>query len=509
MMSDFHFLRPWWLLALLLPPLIVWLSARAGDIRGRWTGMIAPHLMESLIVEPDHRNHMKPAWLLALVLTLAVIGVAGPTWQREPPPFVSDTASLVIAVDLSPSMDATDITPSRIERVKLKIHDILAARPGARSAVVAYSGTAHLVVPLTDDAALIQSYTDALATPLMPKPGKDTAAALRLADQLLRSDGASGTILLMTDGAEEQAIQAASDIGSLVVLGVGTEQGGAIKSANGRGTAGVSKLDLTALKDFGRQTGAAVATITDDDADIRWITERVATNFTQQTASDGDRWRDLGWWLIIPVALFFALSFRRGWVMKVAVLIFVPPFFSPPSAQAGSLADMWLTADQQGRLAFEHGDFAAAATLFHDPMWKGTAFYHAGRFQEAVNAFALSDTEEGWFDQGNALMHLAQFEDAITAYGNALAKRPDWPEAQANLALARTLLKQQQDEESQPEQPNEKPDSIQFDDKGKKGKAGQIDMAEQTSEMWIKNIQASPADLMARKFAIEAERRAP
>lgn len=185
MIADFHFLRPWWLAALLLPPLLIWLSSRAGDIRDRWKGMIAPHLLDSLVIEPDQKSRLRPMWLLAAVLALAVVGVAGPTWQREPPPFVSDTASLVIAVDLSPTMDVTDISPSRIERAKLKIHDILAARSGARTAIVAYSGTAHLVVPLTDDADLIESYTDALATQLMPKPGKDTVAALHLADRLL------------------------------------------------------------------------------------------------------------------------------------------------------------------------------------------------------------------------------------------------------------------------------------------------------------------------------------
>ena len=188
MIADFHFLRPWWLLALVLPPMLIWMSSRSSDVRDRWKALIAPHLLDSLVVMPGRKKRLGPAWLTATVLALSIIGVAGPTWQREPPPFVSDTASLVIAVDLSPTMDATDISPSRIERVKLKIEDILAARAGARTAVIAYAGTAHLVVPLTEDADLIQSYTDALATRLMPKPGKNTLAALQMADLLLKEE---------------------------------------------------------------------------------------------------------------------------------------------------------------------------------------------------------------------------------------------------------------------------------------------------------------------------------
>ncbi|EJT01968.1 VWA domain-containing protein [Rhizobium sp. CCGE 510] len=494
MIGDFHFLRPWWLLALLAPALVLWLSFRSQDLKGQWKGMIADHLLGHLIVEPEARIRAWPSWLLAAILTVAVLGLSGPTWQREPPPFVSDTASLVIAVDLSKTMDAKDVSPSRLERAKLKIHDILASRPGARTAVIAYAGTAHLVVPLTDDADLIETYTDALAIAIMPKPGKDTAAAVKTAAGLLQSDGAPGTILLLTDGVETGAVPAlAGTKAGLVVLGIGTQAGG---------------LDLDALKTAGAKTGAAVATVTSDEADVDWIARQVRTNFSS-AASQGNRWRDAGWYLLFPVSILFAFSFRRGWVVKLSVLLLAAHLLSPTAAEAAGWRDMWLTPDQQGRLAFERGDYASAADLFRDPMWKGVALYRAGRIKEAAESFAVPTTPEAQFDRGNALLRLENFEDAITAYENSLRARPDWAEADANLAIAKRLLKQQQDDEDQPQEPNEKPDDVRFDDKGKKGKAGEVNVAEQTSEMWVKNIVVSPADLMARKFAIEAGGRSP
>ncbi|MBB4351025.1 VWA domain-containing protein [Aliirhizobium cellulosilyticum] len=301
MIADFHFLRPWWLLALFVPPLVAWLASRSEDLHERWKSLIAPHLLHNLIVEPDAKTHARPSLLLAAVLALAILGVAGPTWQREPPPFVSDTASLVIAVDLSRTMDERDVSPSRIERAKLKIRDILASRSGARTAVIAYAGTAHLVVPLTNDTDLIASYTDALATRVMPKPGKDTTAALKLATTLMSADGTAGTVLLLTDGVEAAAEQALN--GSTVILTFGTAEGG---------------VDLEALKNLAASRGSPVATATDDNADIRWVSREVATNFAAASASSSDRWRDMGWYLVFPVALFFALTFRRGWVVKVA-----------------------------------------------------------------------------------------------------------------------------------------------------------------------------------------------
>jgi Ca-activated chloride channel family protein len=498
MIEDFHFLRPWWLLLLLMPVAVLWLSSQATDVHARWKSMIAPHLLDSLIVRPKTGSRVRPSWLLAAVLVLAVLAVAGPAWEREPPPFVEDTAPLVIAVDLSATMDAQDVTPSRLERAKLKIKDIVARRNGARTAIVAYAGSAHQVLPLTDDTSLLETYADALATRIMPIPGQNTAAALDVAKKTLTDEDAAGTVLFLTYGIEAASIAAfetRSEI-ALIVLGVGKSGGGP----------NVPKFDVDALRNFGKDAGVSVATITDDDSDVRWVIQHVATNFAAKKAKGGDRWKDAGFLLLFPTAAAFAMSFRRGWVVRIAVVLLSARLvFDASTVEAAGLVDMWLTPDQQGQLAFDRGDFASAAAHFSDPMWKGTALYRAGKFSDAAASFAAVNTPEAFYNKGNALLHLAMFEEALTAYKKALAARNDWTDAQSNLATAERLLAAaEKDDDDQPQDPNEKPDDIEFDDKGKKGKAGQLTIAEQTSEMWMKNIQVSPADLMARKFAIEA-----
>jgi len=515
MISDFHFLRPWLLLLLLLPAALLLLARRSQNMRARWKAMIAPHLLDNLIVEGSANARVLPPLMTAMMLVVAIIGASGPTWKREPPPFVADAATLVIAVDLSQTMDAIDVTPSRLERAKLKIKDVIDARQGARTAIVAYAGTAHLVVPPTEDAALLETYSEALATRIMPKPGKDTSVALRLADDLLKREGTVGTILILTDGVEAAATEKLkSDPNGVVILGVGTTEGGPVKNADGEFATAASgarlfpKLDIQALQAIGRETGADVATVTDDDTDVRWILQRIRSNFTQKQATADGRWSDMGWWLVLPLVVTMALSFRRGWVVRTGAVLLALHLSSAQPVHADGLIDMWLTSDQQGRLAFEHSDFDSAADRFSDPLWKGVSFYRAGQFQEAVDAFASVDTPESWYNQGNALLQLGKFEQAVDSYENALKIRKDWADATANLAIARQLLKAQKEkQEDQPEQPSEAPDSVQFDDKGKQGKEGTMNIAEQTSEMWMKNIVVSPADLMARKFSIEAGRR--
>jgi Ca-activated chloride channel family protein len=502
MIEELHFLRPWWLMTLLLPFAVVWFASQATDIRARWKNIISPHLLDSLIVEPTAASRVRAYWLLAGVLLLAALAASGPAWQREAPPFVEDTAPLVIAVDLSATMDATDVTPSRLERAKLKIKDIVARRDGAKTALVAYAGSAHQVLPLTDDASLLDTYADALSTRIMPVPGKNTAAGLEIATKALADSGSAGTVLFLTDGLDEASIPAftkKSDIG-ILVLGVGTAQSGSA------GNAVDSQFDVDALRKFGAETSIDVATITDGDTDVRWVVQHVATNYAAKKADDGNRWKDAGYFVLFPAAMLFAFTFRRGWVVRVGVLLLAARLILvPSSATAADLADMWLTPDQQGRIAYDRGDFTSAAAHFQDPMWRGTALFRAEKYADAAAAFASVDTPEAFYNQGNALLHLGKFEEAVTVYRKALETRKNWTDAQSNLATAERLLAAaKKDDDDQPQDPNEKPDDIKFDDKGKKGKAGQVNIAEQTSEMWMKNIQVSPADLMARKFAIEA-----
>ena len=208
MIGDFHFLRPEWLWGLPAAVALFWAASRREDLRARWGSIIAPHLLDHLILGRREYRRLRPVHLTTAVLALGSVALAGPTWEREKPPFVEDKAPLAIAIDLSQTMDAIDVSPTRLERAKLKVRDILALRQGAKTAIIGYAGSAHLVLPLTEDANLIETYVDALATALMPTPGKDSAKALAVAEAALANEDAPGTILFITDGVEGRAFDA-------------------------------------------------------------------------------------------------------------------------------------------------------------------------------------------------------------------------------------------------------------------------------------------------------------
>ncbi|WP_087000650.1 vWA domain-containing protein [Rhizobium sullae] len=522
MITDFHFLRPWWLLAVVSAALLVWLIDRQTDMRARWRNLIAPNLLEHLLIDHVRTRGLRPVHLIAGLLALSAIAAAGPTWEKERPPFVEDRAPLAIAIDLGPTMDATDISPTRLERVKLKVQDIMERRKGARTALFAYAGSAHMVLPLTEDASLVATYLVALSPALMPVQGKDTAKVLQVIETALADETVPGTILFMTDGVERASFPAFADYkgrNDLMVLGLGTREGGPVRIGNGEyltdasGARVQARLDVDALKGLQSVSGVQVATVTLDDGDVDWIVRRIQSAFTQKTDEGLQRWRDFGWYLTIPIALLVILTFRRGhkihWLGMLVVLLL--PLGVAPKAEAADLVDAWLTQDQQGQRYFRSGDYGAAADHFEDLAWRGAALYRAGHYQDAIDAFAQSTDAGSYYNQGNALMHLDKAEEAITAYQQALKQRPAWPEAEANLKLAerRKKEKDDQEKEQQQEQAGLDPDQIQFDDKGKKGKEGQVNVAAQTAEMWMRNIQVSPADLLARKFAIEASGEKP
>src|SRR5262245_8438123 len=286
-MGDFHFLRPWWLLLLVAAAALGWFVTQREDIRSRWRGMIAPHLLDHLVVERREGLRLRPVHLTVALIALAALALAGPTWERERPPFVEDKAPLAIAIDLSQTMDAIDVPPTRLERTKLKVRDLLALRPGARTAVFAYSGSAHLVLPLTDDNALLQTYVDALATGIMPTPGKDTTKALQVVEDSLAHEDTPGTILFITDGVEPRAFAAFKSYAGkndLMVLGVGTAEGGAVKTGEGSfltdasGGRMFSRLDVEGLHKLKSETGVQVATVTLDNTDVEWVQRRVQTH---------------------------------------------------------------------------------------------------------------------------------------------------------------------------------------------------------------------------------------
>jgi Ca-activated chloride channel family protein len=322
---DFHFLRPLWLLFI---PYALWLHTRlrrAYSASLQWQGAIEPQLLEHLTVSGRGPGRLRPYQLMTVLLVFNALAVAGPTWEREITPFTQDRAPLVVAIELTPSMLGTDQQPTRLERARQKLRDLLKQRRGARTAVVGYAGSAHLLLPFTDDTELLEIYLEALHPDLMPVPGDAPERALALAESMLANEPVSGSVLFLTDGIDRSAADAfrefAAQTGSqLIFLAFGSDEGGPIEDAgiDLTGQNAVAPpvdrrgLDAVAAAADGRVLSASL-----HDDDVASIIRRIHTHLVDSIDLDEAlAWRDAGYPLVWGVALCMLVWFRRGWTVQ-------------------------------------------------------------------------------------------------------------------------------------------------------------------------------------------------
>jgi Ca-activated chloride channel family protein len=304
MIGDFHFLRPWLLLALLPCALLWWAIWRQQNAAQAWRGVVAPHLLPFLLRGTVHRSRFTPLHLIGLGWLIGTIAAAGPTWRREPAPFADDTAALAIVIKVSPSMITEDVQPSRLARSVQKIHDLLAQRRGAKTALIAYAGTAHVVMPATTDDGIINTFAQSLDPKIMPEEGDAAAQALQLADQTLR-DAGSGSILWITDS-------------------IAPEQSAPLAAWRHKSSTTVRLLPpLLAGEEFDQVSSAAkvasasIVRLSADDSDVGTLAH-AAKFATTASHESSDRWEESGYWLMPVLTVLLLPFFRRGWMAQTA-----------------------------------------------------------------------------------------------------------------------------------------------------------------------------------------------
>jgi Mg-chelatase subunit ChlD len=315
--SRFHFLRPVWWLASIPVGFVVLAISRRGDPGRAWQGVIAGNLLKHLIVRPGEARRFRPIHGLAVVWGLTLVALAGPTWRRAPAPFAEDEAALVIALEVSPTMLAQDVQPSRLERAVHKIVDLLEDRPGAQTALVAYAGSAHLVMPMTTDADVITTFAAELSPEVMPREGDVLAEALELANAQITRSGTSGSIVVMTDGVADnqtEDLRLRAEAAPIHILAVAGMQDKPLPP----GSPPALALDRDALERTARAADATLTVVATDDRDVQQISRRITASFVAAQQTGSRRWLDMGYWLTPLIGLATLMSFRRGWFVQWA-----------------------------------------------------------------------------------------------------------------------------------------------------------------------------------------------
>lgn len=476
-----HWLRPLWLLLLPLMAWLLWLLAHREQRSGRWQTLLPPAFHAVLLRGGQGRASRLPWIALGLAWLLAVVALLGPSWQRIEQNDLKPADPLVVMLELTPQMLASDASPNRLAQARRKLLDLLQARGDAQTAIVVYAGSAHTVVPLSDDLGTSRNLLEALKPSIMPEPGKRADLAVGKALDLLKGGAqGQGRLLLITSSLDDNERSAIKTLlGSrgkrLRILGVGNSQGAPIIQEDGtfmkddQGAILVPRLDAAGLSQFAREVDGQYRGISLDERDLRTLG---LLDGPQQMRNNGQKtqlrsWADQGHWLLLPLLLLAACAGRRGWQLCLPLLLLLG---TPQTAMAFSLDDLWLRADQQGQRLLEAQRPKEAAERFSDPQWRGLALYEAGDYAAAAEQFALSDSAASLYNRGNALARSNELEAAVDAYERALEIDPQLPQAEKNKALVQQLLRQREQQQTQQQ---DQPDEQNRDDNDEQQQPGQ------------------------------------
>jgi Ca-activated chloride channel family protein len=471
--SQLHLLRPLALLGLIPALIAVALAQWRKRSAGNWEKIINPALLPYLMQGETNKKQRGMLWVL-LAWIITCFALAGPSWQQLPQPVHKKDAALILIMDLSPSMLAEDVKPSRLERARYKLIDILKNRSEGFSALVVYGGAAYTLTPLTEDSNTIISLVPVLHPTLLPEYGSNTEDAIETALELAVNGGyQQGDLLLITDEVSRSAFNSIQSMISkagkfrLSILGVGTEQGAPIPTGAGgfakdrSGAIVIPQLSPASLQMLAQNNGGIYASMSADDSDIDALlasTEELFPDATKELERSFDLWDDQGFWLAFLLLPIILLSFRKG---NIAVILLAPMLFSDPASAFG-WQDLWKTADQQASEALESGDAASAQSLFKNRQWRGSAAYKAEDYDSAISEFLDFDDADSHYNRGNALAHSGDLDAAIEAYNQALALNPEMEDAETNKELLEQL-KQQQEQQQQDSENSEDSESEQSD----------------------------------------------
>lgn len=448
-----YWFRPWWLLLLPLLGWLLWQLWHRQKRAGRWQMILPPAFHAALLSGGNGRDSKLPWIALGVAWLLTVFALLGPSWERVEQLSQKPADPLVVLLELTPEMLATDVQPNRLEQARRKLFDLLQNRSDAQTAIVVYAGSAHTLVPLSDDLATSRNLLDALKPSLMPEAGHRADLAVVKALTLLQQAAlGDGRILLIGSSLTEQerleirrALSGKST--QFLMLGIGTAEGAPITQDDGsflkdeQGAILVPRLDDAGLKAFASDLDGHYRHARLDDADLR---ELGLLDGPRNLRNDGqtlrlDTWADQGYWLLLPLLLLAACAGRRGWLFCLPLLLALPQ----PS-YAFDFQDLWLRPDQQGQHLLKQKRPAEAAQHFEDHQWQGVALYEAGDYTGAAQRFAEGNDAHAHYNRGNALAKSGELEAALDAYDQALERQPDLRPALTNKALVENLLKQKQ-----------------------------------------------------------------
>jgi Ca-activated chloride channel family protein len=307
-MIDLHWIRPYWLLGLIPLGILSFLLLRHQVAKSGWIEICDPHLLRHQL---DAGQKQRRLTILPFILSLFLmtLGLAGPSWIKLPTPTYETIMPRVILLDMSSSMMASDVKPTRLFRAKLLIRDALSMAKEGQFALIAYSGMPFVVSPLTQDNNTIISLLSALTDSVMPVDGQNLAAALVKAKQLVVRAGfhRADFLVISANSISAQAVDTAKQLSKenfhTSILSINSASS-VSKRDKALATAGLGQMISF------KQSGAGLR---------RWLVQSEREHeLRQDVMNNVPLWKDEGHWLILLSLLCLLPIFRRGYLEALA-----------------------------------------------------------------------------------------------------------------------------------------------------------------------------------------------
>jgi Ca-activated chloride channel homolog len=497
-----------WLVLVPVIAFLMWNGDRSANKRLRQ--LLSPDLLPALVDSPLNWLKMVRRVCLLCAFAFLVFALARPQWGVTQETIAFRGRDVMIAIDTSRSMMASDASPSRLGRAKLVAEDLIAALPNERIGLIAFAGDADVQAPLTIDHDTVIDTLNHLDTNSVPRGGTDIAAAIRAAQLALgQKEKSFRALVLLTDGEEldedgVEAAQKAAEAGiRIFTVGVGSPAGAQITLPSGQvlrdraGNVVVSRLDENRLRSIAEVTGGFYLRLTSTTAS-RLISEGLlhlgdsnVSNRSLTKPIERYQWPLSIGLLFLLVALAAADRIRKTRLpLKQAAAVLLLGFALPVSSRAASALDFYRNGDYEAALDLWQDELKAHP---HDPVLNlnaGNAAYRLEKFQdafenysEAMNSPDLKLRQNAYYNAGNALFkagdneedierQLTNYYDAKYLYEQALDLDPNDAAAKRNLQL---LLQRIKEAEQQKKAAQQRQRSRKGSGQKQKGKGNQSD----------------------------------
>lgn len=467
--------RPEWLWALAIVPVaalaIVWSVRRRGQALEAFAEAGVRARTQSL---PGGRGAMR-GFLLTLGLAFLCVAAAGPQWGVESVTAPPVRQHVVFALDVSRSMLARDASPSRLDRARLAVRQLLGGLPAAEAGLVIFAGEASLVVPLTRDHEALELYLSSAGPDWISDPSTDLSNAIEVSlDAFGPEPGPGEAVVILSDGEDQTggvkaAVVVARERGVEVdAIGIGTRSGARIPVEGGfliaAGTEVVTRLDPEPLKALASATAGAYVELGSSPGDVGPVLASLrARDAGAAEGPVGERKADRYRWPLAVALLCLGgeavlrLRSRRNARRLEPALGTAVAVLLLAMGQADSPSELYESGRyQEALLAWRHADRSDGADA-GDAYGRASAAYRLGEFREAAASWAVAArtveepgrASQAWYNTGNARYRTAEqaeagrpsdsqryWDSAVSAYREALMRDPADQVAKHNLELA-------------------------------------------------------------------------